>query len=496
MIQLDDTDLERIIKNVKTMDCEESYVEFKTSMVQHDKLAKTIVGIANALVREECNNEGYIIFGIDEKNKNRLVGTKFNENVALSAKDKTPLLMWLRKNIDGANFKMYSKKIEGVPIKILAISPAIGHPASFESKNGRRFYLRIGPSVKEIKHDSEEFREIFFKSGNIPFEIMASGESFDGSEVGQFIDYFLFYKALGKNIPSSFDEICSDLVNYKIIERKNLTDRYVATNIGLMFLSPDIAKIHNEFIERKMVRVNVYDGIDKMASKDKIVGRKGYLVGLEGLLATIVKNIPTINIINSNGTKEVIKSYSIDVLREAIVNSMVHQDFTIQGSSPSINIYDDRMIIENPGKSLISKNKVIMNNKTRNIFSAKLLRALRFCEEEGSGFDKIVEWCEKRYLPAPVFESCDECTRLTLFFNIKPTSSYNKKDKIDVVFYHCALKYLSGEVMTNETLRNRFPVGMLDTKDASKWIDLTVKEGLIVVNNPDSKKYRTYSPKL
>ena len=39
--------------------------------------------------------------------------------------------------------------------------------------------------------------------------------------------------------------------------------------------------------------------------------------------------------------------------REFVANALIHQDFSIGGSSPMIEIFSNRMEITNPGKSLI-----------------------------------------------------------------------------------------------------------------------------------------------
>ena len=40
-------------------------------------------------------------------------------------------------------------------------------------------------------------------------------------------------------------------------------------------------------------------------------------------------------------------------IRELVANALIHQDFSIFGTSPTVEIYSDRIEITNPGKPLI-----------------------------------------------------------------------------------------------------------------------------------------------
>ena len=42
-------------------------------------------------------------------------------------------------------------------------------------------------------------------------------------------------------------------------------------------------------------------------------------------------------------------------LRELIANALIHQDFTVTGAGPMVEIYDDRIEVTNPGTLLPGK---------------------------------------------------------------------------------------------------------------------------------------------
>ena len=46
------------------------------------------------------------------------------------------------------------------------------------------------------------------------------------------------------------------------------------------------------------------------------------------------------------------------VIREIVANQIVHQDFSVKGSSPIIEIFDNRVVFTNPGSPLKSSRKI------------------------------------------------------------------------------------------------------------------------------------------
>ena len=60
---------------------------------------------------------------------------------------------------------------------------------------------------------------------------------------------------------------------------------------------------------------------------------KGYAVGFEGLMGFLEALLPSEEVITESVRKTVTK-YPMIALREIIANALIHQDFTVSGSSP------------------------------------------------------------------------------------------------------------------------------------------------------------------
>ena len=72
-------------------------------------------------------------------------------------------------------------------------------------------------------------------------------------------------------------------------------------------------------------------------------------------------------------------------IRELIPNALIHQDMTIRGSGPQIELFSDRLEITNPGASLIQPDRMIdLPPRSRNEALASLMRRMDICEEQGS----------------------------------------------------------------------------------------------------------------
>ncbi len=118
-----------------------------------------------------------------------------------------------------------------------------------------------------------------------------------------------------------------------------------------------------------------------------------------------------------------------------------------------------------------------------------------FCEEKGSGMDKVIFYNEIYQLP-PINIIVDENrTRLTIY-SYKTLNKLDKKEKIRACYQHACLKYVSNEKMTNKSLRDRLKIEDRNYSTASRIIRDALVEGVIKEDNPENKsrKYASYLP--
>lgn len=74
----------------------------------------------------------------------------------------------------------------------------------------------------------------------------------------------------------------------------------------------------------------------------------GYAAGFQGLISYVNDQLPSNEEIGSAFRTEV-KMYPELAIRELIANALIHQDLTVKGDGPMVEIFADRIEITNPG---------------------------------------------------------------------------------------------------------------------------------------------------
>ena len=94
-----------------------------------------------------------------------------------------------------------------------------------------------------------------------------------------------------------------------------------------------------------------------------------------------------------------------DVIREILVNAVMHRDY--ETASPTLVIrFTDRIEFHNPGYSLKPLDKIGTPGSTaRNQTIASVLNETEYAENKGSGIAKVQRKMVEAQLPAPVFDS-------------------------------------------------------------------------------------------
>ena len=306
------------------------------------------------------------------------------------------------------------------------------------------------------------------------------------------LDYASYFEMLSLDLPSNIDGIIESLLSDGMISKCE-TGNYNITNMGAILF----AKRINDFpsIERKAVRVIKYDGKDRSSSASKEqVGVKGYANGFKGLIDYINNLLPN-NEILGKAIRKVIPMYPEIAVRELVANSIIHQNFYMQGTSPLIEIFEDRLEITNPGSPLIDKARFIDHPPiSRNERLASFMRRIGICEERGSGYDKVVFQTELYQLPAPEIEIYNDHTKVILYSH-KEYAKMSKDDRIRACYLHACLKRVNRDVMTNASLRERFNIEARNSSMISRLLNETCELGLIKLSE-DSKsdKNRKYLP--
>lgn len=165
---------------------------------------------------------------------------------------------------------------------------------------------------------------------------------------------------------------------------------------------------------RHSIKFAVFQGTDKLVFKD----RKEFTGSLFEQLAEVYKTIDFYNGTMASfhdllRTDE--RDYPEDAVREALLNAIVHRDYSFSGST-FINLYSDRLEFISlgglvPGLSLEAA--MLGASQSRNEKLANLFYRMKLIEAYGTGISKIIS-CYKGKSEQPAFESVEGAFQVIL----------------------------------------------------------------------------------
>lgn len=113
-----------------------------------------------------------------------------------------------------------------------------------------------------------------------------------------------------------------------------------------------------------------------------------------------------------------IKTYEIPMaaIREALINAIIHRDYSNFGRDIKVGIYDDALNIVSPGglPHGITLNEALQGrSEIRNKVLARVFKALGYIEQWGSGIARIQQLCHQADCQPPIFKETGD------FFDIE-----------------------------------------------------------------------------
>jgi ATP-dependent DNA helicase RecG len=99
------------------------------------------------------------------------------------------------------------------------------------------------------------------------------------------------------------------------------------------------------------------------------------------------------------------EEYPKFVRQEIIVNAITHRDYSIRGTDIQIKMFDDRIVVESPGRlpGLVKADNIRYTHFSRNPKIAEFLKAYSFVKEYGEGVDRMCKELEAVGLQDPEY---------------------------------------------------------------------------------------------
>lgn len=475
---------ETLIQELRKLPAETGWLEFKHNKDDFDMIGEDISALANTAALCE-RPRAYMVWGIDD-NSHNILGTTFNPSSA--KKGGQELESWLRNMLSkNANFEFHEVIVDDKNLVLLIIYSAVSQTVMFKKTD----YIRVGSYTKKLSEYPAMQIQLWDRLRSAKFEELFAKSDLSAEEALSLLDYNVYFDLKEEIAPSTSNGILHYMCEERIVVKQD-NGLYAITNMGAVLFAKKLSAFPS--VARKATRVVQYNGSNRIDMAKELAGNKGYAIGFSGLLDYIDALIPSSEVI-TGAIRERRSLYPAIAIREAVANALIHQDFSITGTGPVIEIFDTRIEITNPGTPLVDTYRIIDNPpKSRNEMLASIMRRLRMCEELGTGWDKIALSCELYQLPAPKILLYEQSTRVILYGSV-PFSNLSQDDKLWSCYLHSCIRQVSGDVTTNRSLRERFGLPSSSSASISRLLKAATDSGLIKPVDPDTApKHMKYIP--
>ena len=339
---MDSVALLELLTELCSLTKETEWVEFKHNRAEPEEIGEYISALSNsaALHRKDL---AYMVWGVEDSTHN-VVGTTFKPRATKVGNEE--IENWLLRSLSpGIDFQIHEFKHDNGAIVILEIQPARTAPVRFKENE----WIRVGTYKKKLKEYPAKEAALWKTFNEVPFEKGIALKGTDSDGVLRLIDYPTCFELLAQPLPDNRVGILDRLKREKVIIERG-GGKYDITNLGAILFAKDIREFDR--LARKALRVVQYDGRNRVQTIREQEGAKGYAVGFEGAIGFINNLLPTNEQIEQALRKEV-PVYPEIAIRELVANALIHQDFSLTGTGPMVEIFDDRIEITNPGTPLI-----------------------------------------------------------------------------------------------------------------------------------------------
>lgn len=283
---------------------------------------------------------------------------------------------------------------------------AIQRSPNVASTSDGRYYLRVGDSCLPILGD-DVLRLANERPGRL-WETMDSFAPRDGLDREKLAAFVAGIRASDR-VKASVKEKGDD----ELLSHYGLAQGNTLTNLGVLLLgttsqrrnlgtAPLVQAIKYDELENK---VNKWVWDDYALSPVELVDatwhevpdfRESYEVA-EGLFR---RSVP---------------AYDEKVVRELLVNALVHRPYTQRGDI-FLNLYPDRLEVINPGRLPlgVTPQNILHASRRRNDGLARVFHDLGLMEREGSGFDLMYDRLLSQGRPAPKPEEGTDWVKVTI----------------------------------------------------------------------------------
>lgn len=387
--------LKKLINDVITKKAESQTIEIKSA--EHGcptRLFDTLSSFSNQ------DDGGIVIFGIDEKDNFAIKGVydaqDLQKKVTEQCKQMEPAVRALFTMCEIGEKILVSAEIPGVDVS--------DRPVFYKGVGRiKGSYIRVGESDEPMSEYEIYSYEAFRKRIRDDIRIVegAKIQLFDEKRMAEYLS----------RVKSERRNLADNVSDDEILELMGVTSDGTPTLAGLMTFS----KYPQTYFPQLCITAVALPGTEMGETGtdgERFIDNKRITGAIPDMLEEAVEfvrtNSRTKTIIDDNGKRVDKNEYPIKAVREAILNALVHRDYSIYTENTPIRIemYRDRMEVTNSGGlygkiSIDALGKV--HPETRNAALANMLELLNITENRYSGIPTMRREFLNAGLPAPNF---------------------------------------------------------------------------------------------
>lgn len=475
-------ELKELLQRIQARQCEEQVIEVKSA---HggcpEKLYDTLSSFSNQ------SSGGTIVFGLDEKHGYKKVGVynsqdlqkKIGEHCLQMTPQIRPVLTVYSEN----DMSFVSAEIPPIDVT---------ERPCFKTAMGRLngSYIRIGDADVKMTEREVYSYEAFRKKYQEDIRPVEQA-TLESLEQGRLEEYLARKKANRPHLASVTLEQLYELTG--ITRKGNITLAAVLLfGIYPQAYFPQLAIIATSVPGTEMGVLNA-DGQRFLNSK-RIEGSLPDM--LEDALAFVQNNMKVATRIDKNtGKREDEPQYPLDAVREAILNALLHRDYSIhtEGMPVQVIMYSDRLEIISPGGLYGRLTLDQLGNvqpDARNPVLITAMETLGKTENRYSGIPSIRRAMRELGLPAPVFADKRGEFSVCLYNSEDKNKKILKARLVKPPAHHPDEKNLL-EFCTTPRSRQEIIdyLGVASGQYAlRRYLDPLVRDGLIQMSIPDKPK--------
>jgi len=370
---------------------ENAQVEFKSAAVRPENIAREVVAFANTL-------GGSLLIGVEDDGN--ITGIECSLETWVANISRNNVIPALQLDVQEA-------EIDGRAVCLITVPKGQDRP--YQTQDGK-YWLRVGSTNRMAT--KEELSRLFQQAGLIHFDTSPVADT-DTSHIDlKAVDYYYrsFYETNFIDLPEG--EQHSLLVNTDILVKHE--NHWVASVGGLLMFG----KQPQRRLPQSSLMFAVFKGTDitdELIDKKEITGTATELI--DKTVSLLQLYIPKPSTIEGTQRREVMH-IPPKVLREAVVNAVMHRDYSISHRKTQVHVYSNRIEITSPGTlaNTLTLEKIRYGNSApRNIFLVKFLDNLRYFDGLGRGIPMMLKTMQERI----GFEHIGELFRLTLYFDTR-----------------------------------------------------------------------------